>query len=140
MAQVSPSPVSRPGLVTFAAIMMFVLGGFQAVIAISEFINGALILGNTYGWFGGQLWVWGLIDIVLAAVALYAGYDLLRGGEVGRILGIIIASVNAIRWFLYIPYAPQPILGVIMLVADFLIIYGLAASGVFFRSSSERMM
>ena len=42
-----------------------------------------------------RLWLWGVIDLLLAAVAGYAGYDLLRGGTFGCIVGLIAAPSSA---------------------------------------------
>ncbi len=123
----------RPGLVTFAAIMMFVLAGFQLVFAIDEFANVAWVAVNVYGTLGGPLWVWGIIDLAFAALALYAGYDLLRGGSFGRIFGLIIATLSAIRWFLYLPAAP--LLAMVVIAVDVLIIYGLAAHSEYFDAA-----
>src|SRR5437879_6296110 len=106
MSQVSHTLARRPGLVTFAAIMLFVLGGFEVIWAIEQFVNAAWISGATYGAFGGYLWLWGILDVLFAAVAFYAGYDVLRGGSFGQVVGTLIASLSAIRWFFYIPAAP----------------------------------
>jgi len=125
----------RPDLVTFAAVMIFVLAGFQLTFAIVEFANAAWVAANVAGSFGGPLWIWGIIDLVLAGVAVYAGYDILRGGELGRILGVIIAAVSAIRWFFYLPAAP--LMAIVVIAVDVLIIYGLAANWEFFRPAQS---
>jgi hypothetical protein len=123
----------RPGLVTFAAVMLFVLAGFQLVFALVEFANAAWVAVNVQGAFGGPLWAWGIIDLVLAGVAIYAGYDLLRGGTFGRIVGLIIATLSAIRWFFYLPAAP--LMAIVVIAVDVIIIYGLAANWEFFRAA-----
>lgn len=125
----------RPGLVTFAAVMMFVLAGFQLTFAIVEFANAAWVAANVEGSFGGPLWVWGIIDLVLAGVAIYAGYDIFRGGEFGRIIGVIIAAVSAIRWFFYLPAAP--LMAIVVIAVDVLIIYGLSANWDYFRAAQS---
>ena len=122
----------RPGLVTFAGIMMFLLGGFELSLALLEFLRAPLLLDATYGEFGGFLWIWGIVDVLIAAIAIYAGYDILRGGEIGRIIGIVIASVSAIRWFFYLPAAP--LLGIVTLIIDVLIIYALVAHSEYFSA------
>jgi hypothetical protein len=124
----------RPGLVTFAAIMMFILAGFEIVFAISEFANAAWITNNTYGNFGGRLWLWAIVDLILAFIPLYAGYDLLRGGQFGYIVGVVIAGISAIRWFFYLP--AQPVLSLVVIGVDILIIYGLTSNAEYFRTSA----
>lgn len=121
---------ARPGLVTFAAIMMFLLGGFQIVFAIEEFVSAAWVAANVEGTVGGPLWLWGIIDALFAVAAIYAGYDLLRGGAFGFMFGLIIASFNAVRWFFYIPAAPWA--AAVAIGVNVLIIYALAVNSEYF--------
>src|SRR5258705_8061876 len=95
--------VTRPALVTFAAVIMFLLAAFQLIFAIVEFYNAAWFAQTIYGTFSDRLWLWGIIDLVVAAVAAYAGYGLLRGGTFGRIVGFIAAAIIGVRWFFYLP-------------------------------------
>jgi hypothetical protein len=136
MSQAPDVLTRRPGLVTFAAIMLFILAAFQIVFAISEFANAAWITGSTYGTFGGYLWLWAILDLLLAFIPLYAGYDLLQGGSFGFIVGIVLAAISAIRWFFYLP--AQPILALVVISIDVLIIYGLTSSADYFRASAAR--
>lgn len=126
--------VRRPGVVTFAAIMLFVLGGFEVIWAIVQFTNAAWIGSVTYGSFGGYLWLWGILDLVFAAIAFYAGYDVLRGGTLGQVIGIIIAGFSAFRWFFYIPAAP--FMAAVIIALDIIVIYGLAAHAEYFDQAS----
>lgn len=135
MGQPGTLEIERPGLVTFAAMMMFILAGFQIVWAIVEFVNAAWLSSVTYGTFNGYLWLFAILDLVLAAAAFYAGYDIMRGGSFGRVFGVVVAGVSAIRWFFYLPAAPW--IGVVMIAVDILIIYGLVANGEFFKSLSS---
>jgi hypothetical protein len=137
MSQASDMLTRRPGLVTFAAIMMFIAGGFEVVFAIWEFANASWLVTSTYGNFGGYLWLWAIVDLVLAAIILYAGYDLLRGGQFGYILGVMLAGISAIRWFFLIPAAP--FLALIIIAVDLLIIFGLTANADYFRRASSAL-
>ncbi len=128
----SADSLGRPGLVTFAAIIMFVLAGFQVTWALVQFSSAAWIRGTTYGAFGGYLWAWGILDLLYAAVLLYAGYDILRGGRTGQFLGLIVVCLSAVRWFFYLPAAPW--MAVVIIALDVLTIYALAAHSDFFES------
>lgn len=125
----------RPGLITFAGVMMFLLAGFQVMFAFAEFWRATWITLNVYGDFGGYLWVWAILDALFALVAFYAGADLLRGGHFGPVLCILIASFSAIRWFFYLPAAPW--LGAVIIAVAILIIYGIAAHGDFFNEAKS---
>lgn len=131
MSQMSQALGRRPGLVTFAAIMMFLLAGFQLTFALVEFWNATWIALSAYGSFGGYLWLWGILDAIFALVAFYAGADLLRGGTYGQVVGILIAAFSAIRWFFYLPAAPW--IAAVIIAVDILIIYGLVAHSEYFN-------
>lgn len=132
MAQMSKALGKRPGLVTFAAVMMFLLGGFQVSWALTEFGNAAWFANTAYGTYGGHLWIWGIIDILCALVAFYAGYDILRGGSFGQVFGVIIAGFSAIRWFFMLPVVP--LAAVVIIAVDALILYGLLANADYFST------
>src|ERR1051326_7634831 len=125
-------PVRRPGLVTFAAVMLLLLFGLYATYAILEFVQGTWILLNTANVPGGRLWIWGIVDAIFALVALYAAYDLLKGGKIGRIIGLVYAIFSAVRWLFFLPVAP--IAAVVFIAIDILIIYGLVAHEEYFRA------
>jgi hypothetical protein len=135
-SQGDPLAAETSGLITFAAVMVFTLGGFQIVWAIVEFLNAAWLAGTAYGSFNGHLWLWGILDTIVGLAAIYAGYDILRGGAFGRIFGVIVAGVTAIRWFFYLPAAP--ILGIVMIAVAVIIVYALVSHGEFFESPSTQ--
>jgi hypothetical protein len=94
----SRAATHRPGMVTFAAVMMFVVAGFEAF--------------------------WGILDLIIALIALYAGISLLRGDAFGLVMGYLFAIVGAIRWLFVIPAAP--VLAVVVIALCVMVIYGLA--------------
>ncbi len=137
MSAASDMLTRRPGIVTFAAIMLFIAGGFEIIVAISEFFGVAWLTGTAYGNFGGYFWLWGILDLILAAIVLYAGYDLLQGGQFGFILGVFLAAISAIRWFFFIPWVP--FLALAIIAVDLLIIFGLTGNADYFRRSARAM-
>ncbi len=137
-AQAAPTTtaVTRPALVTFAAVIMFLLAAFQLIFAIIEFYNAAWFAQTIYGTFSDRLWVWGVVDLIVAAIAAYSGYDLLRGGTFGRIVGFIAAAIIGVRWFFYLPADPWE--GIVMIALAVLVIYGLVANSEYFDSTHAR--
>lgn len=135
MARATEVMAQRPGLVTFAAVMMFLLAGFQVTWAIVEIANAHWISNTTYGTFGGYLWLWAIFDLLLAAAAFYGGYDLLRGGAFGFFYSLGIAGFSALRWFFYLPAAPW--LGIVIIAVDILIIYGLVSNSEYFKERAS---
>ena len=132
MSQTSPARPAgpRPALVTFSAILLFLLGGFQLVVAVTEFFRyafGALPpLAGNYNIF------WGALDVLYALVLLYAGYALLQGQSVGRTVALIVAVFAAIRWFFYLWYVPWA--AVVVIGICLLVIYAMSAHEDYFTN------
>jgi hypothetical protein len=126
--------MGRPGLVTYAAIMMLTLGGFHILVAISEFANSTWVLSRLdVQLFIPILLIWGIIDLIIGAIALYAGVSTLRGGTFGWIMGYTFATLGIIRWLFYIPVAP--VLAVVVVVLNMLVIYALVQHSDYFQDS-----
>ena len=116
--------MGRPGLLTYAAIMMFVLGGFHILVAISEFADSTWVLSRLdIELFIPILLIWGIVDLIIGSLAVYAGISLLRGGTFGLATGYIFAMLGVIRWLFYIPVSP--VLAVVVIALNALVIYAL---------------
>ena len=122
----------RPGLVTFAAIMMLVIGVFHILVAISEIVNSTWILNLTNDWLGARLLFWGLVDAGVAVLALYAGADILRGGRLGQIGDYLFAGLGILRWLVYV--TATPMLAVVIIALGVLVIYGLSHHSDYFEA------
>jgi hypothetical protein len=126
--------MGRPGLITYAALMMFALGGFHILVAISEFANSTWVLSRLdVELFIPILVVWGILDLIIGAIALYGGFSTLRGGMFGWIMAYTFAVLGIIRWLFYIPVAP--VLAVVVIVLAMLVIYALVQHSDYFQGS-----
>jgi hypothetical protein len=128
VSQTAPAS-RRPALVTFAAILLFMLGGFQLLLAILEFFRYAFgtlppFASANYNIFGG------ILDVLVALLLLYAGYALLQGQAIGRLIALIVTVLAAIRGFFYLWYVPWT--GAVVIGICLLIIWGLVSNGDYF--------
>jgi hypothetical protein len=114
----------RPGMLTFAAVMMFVVAGFEALSALLNFAGTGWWVTAAGNLVYANFVVWGILDLIIALIALYAGIDILRGGTYGLIVGYIFAVVGALRWLFVIPAAP--VLAVVVIALCVMVVYGLA--------------
>jgi hypothetical protein len=114
----------RPGMVTFAAVMMFVVAGFEALAALLAFAGTGWWVTDAGNLVYANFVFWGILDLIIALIALYAGISLLRGGSFGIVMGYLFAVVAAIRWLFVIPAAP--VLAVVVIALCVMVIYGLA--------------
>jgi hypothetical protein len=120
----------RPALVTFAALLLFLLGGFQLIVAVTEFFRYAF--GTLPPLAGNYNIFWGALDVLYALVLIYAAYALLQGQAVGRLVALIVAIFAAIRWSFYLWYAPWA--AVVVIGICVLIIYAMTASDDYFTN------
>jgi hypothetical protein len=131
MSQVSVR--RRPALVTFAAIMLFLLGGFELATTLAELLRPSVaLLPAVYGATASSAWIWALIDILYAIVLFFAGYALLQGQTIGWWVGMIVAILAAIRWFFYL--WEYPWVGVTVITISVLVIYGLTVHMAYFSN------
>jgi hypothetical protein len=115
------------GLTVFAAVMMIMLGIFQA-------IQGIVALFNDNFYVAGQKWVfefdltaWGWIHLLVGVLIAVAGFFVLQGTAWARWLGIGIAAVSAILNFMWLPY--YPIWSLLIIALDVFVIWALAVHG-----------
>ena len=114
----------RPGMVTFAAVMMFLVAGFEALSALLAFAGTGWWVTDAGNLVYANFVLWGIIDLIIALIAVYAGIDLLRGGTFGLVMGYLFAGLGAIRWLFVIPAAP--VLAVVVIALCVMVIYALA--------------
>src|SRR5215208_7177869 len=114
----------RPGLLTFAAVMMFVVAGFEALSALLAFAGTGWWVTEAGNLVYANFVFYGILDTIIALIALYAGISLLRGGAFGLVMGYLFAVMAAIRWFFVIPAAP--VVAVMVIALCVMVIYGLA--------------
>ena len=117
---------SRTGWIMLAAIVMFSVGFFRILSGISYLANSHKINNFTLGFFGDNMWAWGIWDLGIAALAIWAAYSLLGGGEFGRIAAYVWSIMVIVNGFLVIGYAPWFAAGMITLAV--LVVYGLAST------------
>jgi hypothetical protein len=110
----------------FAAIVMFSVGFFRLISGISYLADSHKINDLTLGLFGDNMWAWGIWDIGIAALALWAGYSLLGNGSFGRVVSYVWAVLVIVNSFLIMGIAPW--FAFTMIAIAILVVYGLASS------------
>ena len=113
----------------FAGIMILIVGtmnvfdglvGITQVNYIRRYTGGELPITNNV-----KTWSW--VILIIGAVMILAGLLIFVGNMFGRIVGIIVASVNALVQLAYLNH--NTFWSFTMIIIDVLVIYGLAAHG-----------
>jgi hypothetical protein len=109
---------------TLAIVVMFAVAFSRVISAIGYFADSRRIVDLGNGALHHQLWVYGIWDLAVAALALYAGYSLSRGGGFGRVIAYVWAVLTIIQSFMIINWAPWYAAAAITLAV--LVVYGLS--------------
>lgn len=118
--------LKRPGWLTFTAVLLFSVGILRIITAISYFANSSKVVDLSHGVFGGQVWAWGLWDLIIAVLALSAGFSLLQGNTFGRAIGYVWAGMVLIESFLILAWAPW--FGFLAMSIAVLVMFGLSST------------
>ncbi|HYI80597.1 MAG TPA: hypothetical protein VEW67_07040 [Thermoleophilaceae bacterium] len=114
------------GWLMFAGIMVLIVATLNIIYGIAA-IDGSKFFIEDEKFILSDLNTWGWIILVIGVLQLFAGFSIWAGGEYGRWIGIITASVSAIGALLTIP--GYPFWSLAIFAIDILIIYGLVAYG-----------
>ena len=106
MSTQTMTALKRPGWLTFAAVVMISVGFLRLISAISYFADSNKVNDLSHGVFGDQIWLWGLWDLAIAALAIWGGYSLLGGNTFGRVIGYIWAGLVLVQSFLILAWSP----------------------------------
>jgi len=110
---------------TFVAVVFFVLGCFNLIDGIAALAQDDYFKVDEL--LFGDLSMWGVIYIVVALVQFVAGFLIFRRSAGGAILGVVLASLNAVVALLSI--GAYPLWSVIILALDGVVIYALTVYG-----------
>jgi hypothetical protein len=114
----------RSGLVTFAAIVLILVGSFnllEGIVALADDdrFNGDRLLF-------GDLSAWGFWWIFIGLLQLWAGTQVMKLKEVGMMMGIAFAGLNAFTQLMFLD--AYPAWSIVIMVLDLIVIYALATS------------
>ena len=114
----------RSGLVTFAAIVLILVGSFNlldGVVALAddERFNGDRLLF-------GDLSAWGFWWIFIGLLQVWAGVQVMKLKDVGMMMGIAFAGLNAFTQLMFLD--AYPAWAIVIMVLDLIVIYALATS------------
>jgi hypothetical protein len=105
------------GFILFAAIMMIMVGVFQALQGLIAIFENEFYVATRNYVFQFDATTWGWIHLILGLVVAFAGWGLLSGRT----------WASAIANFLFIPY--YPFWALLIITLDVFVIWAIAAHG-----------
>ena len=115
------------GFILFAAIMMIMVGIFQALQGLIAIFENEFYVATRNYLFQFDATTWGWIHLLLGLLVAFAGYGLLSGRTWARAAAIALALLSAIANFLFIPY--YPFWALLIITLDIFVIWAIAAHG-----------
>jgi hypothetical protein len=115
------------GFTIFAAVMMMMTGGFQALAGLVAIFENEFYVATRNYLFELDVTTWGWVHLILGVIVALAGFALLSGATWARVVGITLAVLSAIANFLFIPY--YPFWSLLVIALDVFVIWALAVHG-----------
>jgi hypothetical protein len=115
------------GFTVFAAIMMLMVGVFQALQGLVGIFENEFYVQTRNYLFQFDATTWGWIHLVIGLLVAFAGWGLLSGRTWARTVAITLAVLSAISNFLFIPY--YPFWSLLIITLDIFVIWAVAAHG-----------
>ena len=115
------------GFILFAAIMMLMVGVFQALQGLVAIFENEFYVSTRNYLFQFDATSWGWIHLLIGLLVAFAGWGLLSGRTWARAVAITLAVLSAIANFAFIPY--YPFWSITVIALDIFVIWALAAHG-----------
>lgn len=134
---VEPEPTGWVGWMSFAGVMMLLLGIFHAVEGIVALVQDDYYLVTTKGLVvGWDYTTWGWIQLALGVVVAAAAVGLFAGQTWARVVVVLVALGSAIVNLAFL--SAYPAWSVIMVAIDVLVIWAVTVHGAEMRTAHER--
>jgi hypothetical protein len=114
------------GWISFAGIMMILLGGFQiieglvAILRPAYYLIGDAVLVLSVSYTG-----WGWFHLLLGVFVLAAGFGVMAGKTWARVVGIVLAVISALANLVFI--AAYPLWAIVVIAVDVAVIFALSS-------------
>jgi hypothetical protein len=117
---------TRSGWVTFAGVMLFILGVLNVVYGIAA-IGDSQFFVQDQKYILSNLNTWGWVTLILGVLQLVAAFSLWAGSLYGRFVAILAATLSAMAALLSIP--AYPFWSLAIFAIDIIVIYQVAMYG-----------
>ena len=115
------------GFILFAAIMMIMVGVFQALQGLIGIFENEFYVATRNYLFQFDATTWGWIHLLVGLLVAFAGWGLLSGRTWARVVGITVVLLSALANFLWLPY--YPFWALLLITLDIFVIWAITAHG-----------
>ena len=115
------------GWTWFAAVMLWLIGGFHAIAGLVAIINDEFYAITPDYVFQFEVTAWGWAHLIMGVIVFLAGVGLLSGQVWARTFGVIIAVLSILANFAWLPW--YPFWSIMMITAGVFVIWALTVHG-----------
>lgn len=115
------------GWISYAAVMLMLVGGFHAFAGLVGILENELYVLAAGYVLELDATTWGWIHLIAGIVVFLAGLGLLSGATWARVVGVIVAVVSTLVNFAWLPW--YPLWSIIMITANAFVIWALIVHG-----------
>jgi hypothetical protein len=116
------------GGMTFAAVVLMLIGFFQVVAGLSAIIDDEFFVVARNYTFDLDTSAWGWVHLLLGLLLVFTAWGLFIGAGWAVVVGIFLAGLSALANFFFIPY--YPFWAILVIALDVWVIWSLTRPGV----------
>jgi len=115
------------GLIYFASAVLVIVGVFHALAGLTALLDDSFYQVPRAYAFETSVTTWGWVHLIGGFAFVTAGFFLLTGNLLARIIAVFAAMVSAVASFWSIPY--YPVWNILILALDIAVIWAIVAHG-----------
>jgi len=112
------------GWATFAGVFFLVAGTFHVIEGIAALSKSRYLVSQV---LFANLEFWGVVLLIVGGLGIFAGYAILSRQEIGRVLGIALASLGILVQLMFAN--TNGTWALVMIAVYIVILYGLIVKG-----------
>ena len=115
----------------FASVMMIIGGSLNIFYGFVAAVNDDWVVWTNRSAVYLDISTWGWVHMVVGALVVIAGFGVLTGNLLARLVGVLMAAVSLVGNFFFIP--AYPFWSLTLIVVDALVIWALTVHGAELR-------
>jgi hypothetical protein len=120
----APSPTSaRSGWLTFAGTLFVLVGGFNVVQGLVALAKEEAFVVTDDGLLFADFTAWGWFFLIFGVIQVLVGFGIYAGRTWARVLGVILAMLNAVGQIAFL--VAFPLWALVTIGLNVVVIYGL---------------
>ncbi len=123
-ASATAKAATGTGWAAFAGVFFLVAGTFQVIEGIAALSKSRYLFAQV---LFANLEFWGVVLLIVGGLGVFAGYAILSRQEIGRVLGIALASLGIVVQLMFAN--TNGTWAIVMIAVYMVILYGLIVKG-----------